>query len=232
LKQAAQDRSGFVPARGDRIMGDVSLQTMPKGITAEDVWAMFKESDRKFREMSAEADRRQKESDRKFREMSAEADRRQKEVDRQMKETQRIVGDLGNRFGDIAEQLLTPGLEGKFEKFGLFFEKLSRNVKWKNKGLDFLMEFDALLENDRQAMIVEVKSKLTAAAVDEQAKRMEKLRRYADKRGERRQFFCAMAALTAPDNIINYTLANGFYLIMPSGEDVKITAPVPGPVVW
>jgi hypothetical protein len=34
-----------------------------------------------------------------------------------------------------------------------------------------------------------------------------------------------------PD-VIEYALANGFYLIMPSGEDVKITGPVPGPRVW
>jgi hypothetical protein len=40
-----------------------------------------------------------------------------------------------------------------------------------------------------------------------------------------------MAALTVPDNIINYTLTKGFYLIMPSEEDVKITEPVSKPRV-
>jgi hypothetical protein len=235
-------------------MEDMGLQAMemPKGITAEDVWAILrdtalqqKESDRKFREMSAATDKmfrdaalQLKETQRIVGDMGSrfgdweEVREAHRETEKALKETQRIVGDLGNKFGDIAEQFLTPGLEGKFEQFGLFFEKLSRNVKWKNKSLNFSMEFDAMLENDQRAMIVEVKAKLTAAAVNEQIRRMERLRRYADERGERRQFYCAMAALTASDKVIDYTLTNGFYLILPSGEDIKITAPVPKPGIW
>jgi hypothetical protein len=41
-----------------------------------------------------------------------------------------------------------------------------------------------------------------------------------------------MAAMTASDQAINYALANGFYLIMPSGEDVTITPPTSEPRVW
>jgi histidyl-tRNA synthetase len=106
-------------------------------------------------------------------------------------------------------------LGGKFEQFGLFFEKLNRNVKWKNKALNFLMEFDALLENDKQAMIVEVKSKLITQTVDEQIKRMEKLRRYANACGDRRRFYCAMATLTAPANIINNRRASSAVFFTP-----------------
>jgi len=51
-----------------------------KGLTFEKVWAMFQESDRKFREMSRESDRKfretSQESDRKFKEMSIESDRK------------------------------------------------------------------------------------------------------------------------------------------------------------
>jgi hypothetical protein len=208
---------------------------MPKGITAEDVWAILrdtalqqKEGDRRFREMSAEADRKME----KTRRIVEDLGKAHRETEKALKEAQRIVGDLGNRVGDIAEQLLTPGLEGKFEQFGLFFEKLNRNVKWKNNDLDFSMEFDVVLENNRQVIIVEVKSKLTTAAVDEQIKRMEKLHRYADTHGDGQRFYCAMAALTAPANVIDYTLTKGFYLIMPSGKDVKIMGPVPSPGVW
>jgi hypothetical protein len=55
---------------------------------------------------------------------------------------------------------------------------------------------------------------------------MEKLRRYADLRGDTRQFHCAMAAMVVKKTVLEYTLAKGFYLIMPSGEDVKVTKPV------
>jgi hypothetical protein len=41
-----------------------------------------------------------------------------------------------------------------------------------------------------------------------------------------------MAALTAPKTVLKYALSNGFYLIMPSGEDVEVTKPVFEPRVW
>jgi hypothetical protein len=50
--------------------------------------------------------------------------------------------------------------------------------------------------------------------------------------GDTRQFFAAMAAMTASDRTIEYALTNGFYVIMPSGEDVKITKPASEPRVW
>jgi hypothetical protein len=94
------------------------------------------------------------------------------------------------------------------------------------------MEFDALLENGRQAMVVEVKARLDKADIDKQISRMEKVRRFADFEGDTRLFLCAMAALSAPSRVIEYASSKGFYPIMPSGEDVKITMPVSGPAVW
>jgi hypothetical protein len=153
-------------------------------------------------------------------------------TNKQLKETSRIVGDLGNRFGDIAEKMLVPGLLDKFEQFGFTFGELSRNVKWKEKEHNLSMELDALLENGKQAMVVEAKAKLDMADIDGQTGRMERVRRYADLKGDRRQFFCALAALAASDRVIEYALSKGFYMIMPSGEDVKVTKPVSGPGVW
>jgi len=154
------------------------------------------------------------------------------EIGKAQKETQRIVGDLGNRFGDIAEHFLTPALRKKFDKFGFAFGKISRNLEWENEKLDFLMEFDAFLENGTQAMIVEVKAKLDKKDIDEQISRMEKVRRYADLTHDTRQFYCAMATMAAKKEVVKYALENGFYLIMPSGEDVKVTAPVSKPRFW
>jgi hypothetical protein len=156
----------------------------------------------------------------------AEVAKAHKETEKALKETQRIVGDLGNRFGDIAEHFLIPGLRGKFEKFGFSFGELSRNVEWENKRHNLSMELDALLENGTQAMVVEAKAKLDKADIDEQIGRMEKVRRYANLHDDGRRFYCAMAAMTVKKTVREYALSNGFYLIMPSGEDVKVTKPV------
>jgi hypothetical protein len=41
-----------------------------------------------------------------------------KEMQAAIKETQRIAGDLGNKFGDEAEYTLAPGLQEKFKRIG------------------------------------------------------------------------------------------------------------------
>jgi hypothetical protein len=181
-----------------------------KKVTLDDVWATI--------ETISQAHR--------------ETEKAMQETQKALKETRRIVGDLGNRFGDMAERMLVPDLVDKFERLGFAFGKLSHNVKWKKKAYNLSMELDALLENGKQAMVVEVKAKLDKADVDEQIVRMEKVRRYADLDGDTRQFFAAMAAMTASDTAIEYALAQGLYLIMPSGEDVTITQPPSEPRVW
>ncbi|MDR0637815.1 MAG: hypothetical protein LBG27_02750 [Spirochaetaceae bacterium] len=155
-----------------------------------------------------------------------------KETQAALKETQRIVGDLGNKFGDEAEYMLVPGLQEKFEQFGFHFDTMSRNKKINNKEYDIRAEIDAFLENGAQAMAVEVKAKLQKADVDSLVSRMEKLRRYADLYGDKRDYFGAMAATVAPEKERDYALKNGFYVIEPSGEDVMVTMPESNPRVW
>jgi hypothetical protein len=155
-----------------------------------------------------------------------------KETEAALKETQRIVGDLGNKFGDEAEYTLVPGLPEKFKQFGFDFGVISRNRKINNDEHDIHAEIDAFLENGTQAMAVEVKAKLQKADVDGHIERMEKLRRYADLYGDRREFFGALAATVVQEKARDYALENGFYVIEPSGEDVKVTKPDSDPRVW
>jgi hypothetical protein len=61
---------------------------------------------------------------------------------------------------------------------------------------------------------------------------MEKLRTYADLYGDQRQFFGALAATVVHDKERDYALEKGFYVIEPSGEDVKVTKPESDPVIW
>jgi hypothetical protein len=154
------------------------------------------------------------------------------EIGKALKETQRIVGDLGNKFGDEAEYTMLPGLPEKFKQFGFDFGVISRNRKINNDEHDIHAEIDAFLENGTQAMAVEVKAKLQNSDVDDHIKRMEKIRKYADIYGDKREFFGALAATVANDKSKKYALENGFYVIEPSGEDVKVIKPSSDPRVW
>ncbi|MEO5377873.1 MAG: DUF3782 domain-containing protein [Magnetococcus sp. DMHC-6] len=70
---------------------------MPHAVTFDDVWKMFKETDRQFKE----TDRQFKETDRKFQETDRqfkETDRQFKETDRQFKETDRKFQETDRKF--------------------------------------------------------------------------------------------------------------------------------------
>jgi hypothetical protein len=61
---------------------------------------------------------------------------------------------------------------------------------------------------------------------------MERVRKYADDHGDKREFFGAMAATITDENTRKYALSKGFFVIEPSGEDVKITKPASEPKIW
>jgi hypothetical protein len=101
-------------------MGDLAQRREPpreppKGITAEDVWAMFQETGQELKEVA----QRQKETDRQLKENA----RRQKETDKQ-------IGELGNRFGELAEHLVTPNIAEKFRAIGYAFTKAGPNLEF------------------------------------------------------------------------------------------------------
>ena len=86
-------------------------------------------------------------------------------------------------------------------------------------------ELDLLLENGEVAIAVEVKARPSQKDVDEHARRMHKLRRYADKRQDRRRYQGAVAAAILRESLRAYILKQGFYLIEQAGDTVRINIP-------
>jgi hypothetical protein len=154
------------------------------------------------------------------------------ELQQAHKETEKTlnkaIGELSNKLGSIVERILTPDLPNKFKKLGFSFSRIA-TYKW-TAGV--YAQIDGMLENGAQAMAVEVKTTLRYADVDDHLERMAKIRAHADEQGDKRQFYCALAAMTASDSAKAYALKKGIYIIEPSGEDVKITKPTADPKVW
>jgi hypothetical protein len=200
----------------------------PPPVTLDDVWAGFaelqnvhKETEKGLQELRDAQQKAQEKTEKDWQELR-----------RTVKKTSRIVGDLGNRFGENAEYTLVPGLPEKFRQLKLDFDSMSRNKKINDKKHNIHAEVDAYLENGGQTMGVEVKSKLQKADVDNHIKRMEKLRAYADLHGDKRDLYGALAAIIVNDEEREYALENGFFVIEPSGEDVKVTEPASSPRIW
>jgi hypothetical protein len=199
-------------------MGDVEQAREPaKGLTFEDVWAMFQETDRKMQE----TDRIVKETAKQMQ----ETDQKMQETAKQMRETDRKIGKLGNRFGEMTEYLVRPNILEKFRALGYAFTKVYSNVEFFDRAWRALTEVDIWLENGEFMMVVEIKSRLRRRDVEEQAGRMELLRADLDEREDRRKLLGATAAVVIPGDVRDYVLERGFYLIEPSGDTVKIAVP-------
>jgi hypothetical protein len=180
-----------------------------KKVTLDDVWATIDEIGKAHKEL----------------------ERAHRETERAIKETQRNIGGLNNTLGSLVEHIMTPDLPRKFKHFGFTFDRIT-TVKWAAGKGNIYTEIDGLLENGHQAMVVEVKTTLRREDVDDHRKRMERVRKYADEHNDKREFLGAMAAMITNKDTKEYALSNGFFVIEPSGEDIKITKPASEPAVW
>ena len=150
-----------------------------------------------------------------------------KETDRKMKETDRQLGKLGNRFGELAEHLVSPNIAQKFNALGFRFDEISelrQVIKDENNG-QTIAEFDILLENGESVVGVEVKSKPSYDDVDDHARRLKILRQSRDKKGDKRKIHGAIAGAIMPDSVRTAALKAGFYVIVQTGDTVKIDVP-------
>jgi len=153
-----------------------------------------------------------------------------KETEKAIKETQQNIGGLNNTLDSFVERIMTSDLPQKFKPLGFTFDKIT-TVKWAAKGYIYA-EIDGLLENGTQAMAVEVKTTLEIEDINDHLKRMERIRKYADEHGDKREFLGAMSAMIIKPKPKEYALQQGFFIIEPSGEDVKVIKPETEPRVW
>jgi hypothetical protein len=154
----------------------------------------------------------------------------QDETRKAIKDTQKNIGGLNNSLGSLVERIMTPDLPRKFKSLGFTFDKIT-TIKWATDG-NIYAEIDGLLENGTQAMAVEVKTTLEIEDINDHLKRMEKIRKYADEHGDKREFLGAIAAMIMKPKPKAYALNQGFFIIEPSGEDVKVTKPDAEPRIW
>ena len=206
-----------------------TMQTAEQGpATPETVWAMLreltasqKETDRAIREMTASNAVSRRETDQAIKEMSLVA-----------KETNKRLGDFTNSFGEMVEYMVAPNLQDRFLDLGLDFDDVSKDRKVRDKKNGIHFQIDVYLENSDTAMLVEVKADLTIGDINTHMERLDKMRRYADLRGDRRAFLGAVAGILVKDNVKEYALSQGLYLAEPSGETFNITPPHDKPREW
>ena len=186
--------------------------------TFESVWAILQEVAQNQKEYALHL----KETERTLKE----------EHQRQKDDFNNRLGSLTNLFGDVTEAMVAPKICEKFEEFGLIFPQANPNVRINDRRNKISFEIDIMLENGDKAMLIEVKTKLTIERINYHLNRLEKMRKYADLRGDKRIFLGAVAGIVVTDKARDYALSKGLYFIEYKGDNFFITPPIGKPKEW
>jgi hypothetical protein len=217
-----------------------SQQQPQRGLTFEDVWAMFQKTDEQMRETDerldkqfAETSEQMRKTDERLDKQFAETDKQIAETGKQMRKTDerlaelaKNIGGLNNSLGALIEEVYSARLWEKFDALGYEFTRGSRGMKFRKDGR-LLAEVDILLENGDYAMPVEVKTQLTTGDVDKHLARIARIREYLDSRADTRKLVGAIAGGLVPHGAREYAQEKGLYVIEQSGESVTIVETPP-----
>ena len=187
--------------------------------TAEEVWQLLGElvEAQKQTRLMLEQQAQQAEKDRQ------EAKQRFAETERLLKEqsrkTDEQIGKLGNRLGEFVEWQIRPAAVRLFKERGIevheFYPEIS--IERGDEGL----EIDLFVVNDTDAILIEVKSKLTQKDVDEHIERLGKFKefmpRFADVKA-----LGAVGGMVVPKEVARYAYLKGFFVLAQSGENIVI----------
>ena len=240
-------------------METTSIPDYPRGVTFEQVWALLQEVGQKQKE-SAELQKENAEFQKEIDEMQKENAEQQKEnakqqkenakrqeenaeqqkrtdelikrTDKQIKKTARQMGYLSNRFGEMAEHLVKPGIYQRFNELGYHFsERTNGSLAIDGEDGKTKAEIDLLLQNGDTIMAVEIKATPRIKHIAEHIKRLEILRDHRRKLNERqnvidnRQVEGAIAGAIFDAEVKKATIDAGLYVIEQSGDTMKINVP-------
>ena len=196
----------------------------PRGVTFEQVWATLQEAAewrKETEKLMKENAERQRQTDEQFK----RTERQMKKTDKQIKETAKQLGGLHNRFGEMAEHLVAPGIKSRLNELGYSFDSetpggfvISENNKIK-------AEIDLMLLNSDTIMAIEIKATVKMKHIEEHVRRLEILREYWRGHKDMRHVEGAIAGAIFDIPEKKAAIEAGLYVIVQSGDTMKIEVP-------
>ena len=232
------DHTPATPEEIWAILREMAREQRESAIDLEDIKAIIQTTAKKeAKRWEEEAKRREeeaiKEAKRREEEAIKEAKRREEEAIKEakyresMKALDKKIGWLTNRFGEVVEHLVAPGIMDKFNEMGLGLTSVSENKKIKDpKTKQHIAEVDIMLEGPDIFIAVSVKTKAKDDDINEHIKQMEKLRQFADSQNEKRSYLGGIASAVTSDSLRSSILKAGFYAIEQAGDTMRINVPV------
>lgn len=222
-------------------MREIDLQALIQSIEAEQraIESLRKtiEADRKARQQSSDADRKDRqemlekivkaaeESNRKWddlRELQVQSiQRMERSIEQSIaKAVNQIAGLFTTQWGQLVESLVEPGCVEQFRKIGINISRTMQRIERADPD-GRQMEIDVLLVNGKEVVAVEVKAKLKVANVEKHEENLGRFREvfheYQDK-----EVLGAVAALSFDSDSDKYAWRRGMFVLKPEQGLVQI----------
>ena len=130
-------------------------------------------------------------------------------------------GTFSSRWGRLVEALVAPGCLEQFRRRGIAVEQMSQRTEGVDERGRRQIEVDVLLHNGRETVVIEVKSVLKVADVDEFVEKMPRIKQFVKAcRGKR--LFGGVAALQFDSRVDRYAYRQGLFVLRPEESLVRI----------
>ena len=204
----------------DRYLKNISAEL---SATQKETSQQMKETDRYLKNISAELSATQKETsqqmketDRYLKNISAELSATQKETSQQMKETDKkikaVIGDFGNRWGKLGENLVKGHLVQRLKERGIEVERVITNAK------NASTEFDIIAVNGTEVVVVEVKATLDPSDVSEFAEDIKNFKIWWPEFKDKTIYGAMAFLIKANKQANNLAQKQGFFVIEATGD--------------
>lgn len=175
-------------------------------------------------ESAAESKKRATEREQRAAEFAVETKRLIAENDRLIKRLARQIGEVSDTLGRFAEEQVRPMIARLFEKYGIILNETHQRIRVLRNG-EFFLEIDLLLVNTIYSVVVEVKHTLRHRDIDNHLLRLSKLEEHPSSAIKGTTMYGAVAGMIVSDEVEQYAMKNGLYVIKTKGENVSISNP-------
>ncbi len=152
----------------------------------------------------------------------ASTDKQLASTDKQLKLLAKQVADITDTLGRFAEAQVRPRILDLFRVKGIELEETYSRVSVKKDGKT-LLEIDLLLVNTIYSVVVEVKNTLRQKDIDDHIQRLEKLQESSSRLVRGTTMYGAVAGMILTNEVEQYAIKKGFYVIKPKGDGVEIS---------
>ena len=191
-------------------------------VSFKQVWKMFREMDKQFKETDKLLTEKFQETDKLLTEKFKETDKRMQATDRKIDKLAKLYGGVSENSKDVAEEFFRRGLEAQSSLFGIEYTEVDHLARASKK---LQGEYDIVLHNGEYSIIIEVKYKLHPDdVIDFVNRKLVNFKplfyEYASKR-----LIGAVAGMSVPPDSYELAARLGLLVLTRSGENLSLMNP-------